>query len=89
MVTFSIDFSDNSAYNKYQEESLLICCLYMGVIGMAVFSRPVNHAFVVAESKTEAFLKNDTKPAYKKSMERFRRHGGTKNVEIVLHFGEK
>ena len=50
---------------------------------MAVFSKPGNRAFVIAESKTEAFLKNDTKSAFKKSMEQFNRHGGMKNVKIT------
>lgn len=43
---------------------------------MAVFSKPANFSFQVAESKTEAFIKKDTRPGFKQTMEKFKKHGG-------------
>ena len=43
---------------------------------MAVFSKPANFSFQVAESKTEAFIKKDTRPGFKQTMEKFKNHGG-------------
>lgn len=43
---------------------------------MAVFSKPANFAFQVAESKTESFVKKDTRPGFIKTIEKFKKHGG-------------
>lgn len=43
---------------------------------MAVFSKPANFAFQVAESKTESFMKKDTRPGFKETIEKFKKHGG-------------
>ena len=42
----------------------------------SVFAKPIGFPFQVAESKSEAFLKKDTRPAFLEAMKRFERYGG-------------
>ena len=43
---------------------------------MAVFSKPANFSFRVTKSKADEFIKKDTRVAFNKTMEKFKRHGG-------------
>ncbi|MEE0693916.1 MAG: hypothetical protein U0M33_13640 [Lachnospiraceae bacterium] len=43
---------------------------------MAVFSKPANFAFQIAESKTESFVKKDTRQGFINTIEKFKKHGG-------------
>ena len=60
---------------------------------MAVFSKPANFSFQVAESKTEAFIKKDTRSVCKQSMEKFKIHGvkitPIKRLNQNIHMSKK
>lgn len=43
---------------------------------MAVFAKPANFSFQISESKSVEFMKNDTKPAFQKAIDKFKQHGG-------------
>ncbi|QHJ85057.1 MAG: hypothetical protein [Bacteriophage sp.] len=43
---------------------------------MATFAKPVNRTFEVSEKRMDAFNKQDTKPAFRAAMKRFREQGG-------------
>ena len=42
---------------------------------MAVFSKPANFSFQVTKSKSDEFIKKDTRSAFNKTIEKFKRHG--------------
>lgn len=50
--------------------------MYKGDKDMAVFSKPANFSFQVTKSKSDEFIKKDTRLAFNKTMEKFKRHGG-------------
>lgn len=58
---------DNKEANKNTKEE---------VDAMAVFAKPANFSFQISESKSVEFMKNDTKPAFQKAIDKFKQHGG-------------